>query len=310
MKLFEGISLVGVLTATIRMAAPLLFASLGGLFSGRVGLVNLALEGYMLMGAFAGFLGSVYTGNVYIGALAGMAGGMVAALIFAFLGITAKANQTVAGVGVNIFALGLTSYLLTVLFGANRPYGVATFTQQNIPLLSKIPFIGPIFFQQSVYVYFAFILVPIVWYILYKTPAGLAIRATGENPKAVDTLGGNVTKIRYLCAMAAGALAGMGGACLSIGQNGQFFENITAGKGYIALATLLFGKFTPIGSLLASLLFGFSEGLQLRMQAMGSVIPYQFLSMLPYVITLVALTAFAGKFTGPAALGKPYSRQG
>ena len=310
MELFEGISLTGVLTATIRMAAPLLFASLGGLFSARVGIVNLALEGFMLVGAFAGFLGSVFTGNVYLGALFGMAGGMLAALILAFLAITAKANQTVAGVGINIFALGLTSYLLTVLFGADRPYGVATFTQQNIPLLSKIPFIGQIFFQQSVYVYFAFILVPIVWYVLYKTPAGLTIRATGENPKAVDTLGGNVTRIRYLCMMVSGALAGMGGACLSIGQNGQFFENITAGKGYIALATLIFGKFTPIGSLLASLLFGFSEGLQLRMQTMGSVIPYQFLSMLPYIITLIALTAFARKFTGPAALGKPYSRQG
>lgn len=310
MELFEGISLQGVLTATIRMAAPLLFASLGGLFSARVGIINLALEGFMLVGAFTGFLGSVFTGNVYIGALFGMAGGILAALILAFLAITAKANQTVAGVGINIFALGLTSYLLTVLFGANRPYGVATFTQQNIPGLSKIPFIGPIFFQQSIYVYFAFILVPIVWYVLYKTPAGLIIRATGENPKAVDTLGGNVTRIRYLCMMVSGALAGMGGACLSIGQNGQFFENITAGKGYIALATLIFGKFTPIGSLIASLLFGFSEGLQLRMQTMGSIIPYQFLSMLPYIITLVALTAFARKFTGPAALGKPYSRQG
>lgn len=310
MELFEGISLQGVLTATIRMAAPLLFASLGGLFSARVGIVNLALEGFMLVGAFTGFLGSVFTGNVYIGALFGMTGGILAALILAFLAITAKANQTVAGVGINIFALGLTSYLLTVLFGADRPYGVATFTQQNIPLLSDIPFVGPIFFQQSVYVYFAFILVPIVWYVLYKTPAGLIIRATGENPKAVDTLGGNVTRIRYLCMMVSGALAGMGGASLSIGQNGQFFENITAGKGYIALATLIFGKFTPIGSLLASLLFGFSEGLQLRMQTMGSIIPYQFLSMLPYIITLVALTAFARRFTGPAALGKPYSRQG
>ena len=145
---------------------------------------------------------------------------------------------------------------------------------------------------------------------MYKTPVGLKIRATGENPKAVDTLGGNVTLIRYLCLMVSGALAGLGGAALSIGQMGQFMENITAGKGYIALATLIFGKFTPIGSLLASLLFGFSEGLQLRMQTAGSAIPYQFLSMLPYIVTLVALTAFARQFSGPSALGKPYSRQG
>lgn len=310
MHIFDGISLQGVLEAAIRMAAPLLLASLGGLFSARVGIINLALEGFMLVGAFTGFLGSVFTGNVYLGAMFGMLGGLATAMILAFLAITAKANQTVAGVGINIFALGLTSYLLTVFFGANRPYGVATFTDIKIPLLSKIPFVGQILFQHTAIVYLAFILVPIVWYVLYKTPAGLTIRATGENPKAVDTLGGNVTKIRYLCMMISGSLAGLGGAALSIGQMGQFMENITAGKGYIALATLIFGKFTPVGSLIASLIFGFSEGLQLRLQTVGSVIPYQFLSMLPYIITLIALTAFAGKFTGPAAMGKPYSRQG
>lgn len=310
MEIFSGISIEGVLAATIRMAAPLLLASLGGLFSARVGIINLALEGLMLVGAFTAFLGSVYTGNVFLGALFGMLGGMLTALILAFLSITAKANQTVAGVGINIFALGLTSYLLTVLFGFNRPYGVATFTPVSIPFLSDIPIIGPIFFRHSLIVYLAFILVPIVWYVLYKTPVGLKIRATGENPKAVDTLGGNVTRIRYLCLMVSGSLAGLGGAALSIGQMGQFMENITAGKGYIALATMIFGKFTPVGSLLSSLLFGFSEGLQLRLQTAGSVIPYQFLSMLPYVVTLVALTAFARQFTGPAALGKPYSRQG
>ena len=311
MELFQGISLEGVLSATIRMAGPLLLASLGGLFSARVGIINLALEGFMLMGAFMGFLGSVMTGNVYLGALFGMAGGMFMALILAYLSITAKANQTVAGVGINIFALGLTSYLLTVMFGfGNRPYGVATFTEKPIPFLSDIPFIGTILFKHSEIVYLAFLLVPVVWYVMYKTPVGLMIRATGENPKAVDTLGGNVTKIRYLCMMVSGSLAGLGGAALSIGQMGQFMENITAGKGYIALATLIFGKFTPIGSLLASLLFGFSEGLQLRMQTVGATIPYQFLSMLPYAITLIALTAFSRKMTGPASLGKPYSRQG
>lgn len=310
MEIFDGISIQGILAASIRMAAPLLFASLGGLFSARVGIINLALEGFMLVGAFTAFLGSVFTGNVFLGALFGMVGGMATALILAYLSITAKANQTVAGVGINILALGLTSYLLTVMFGFNRPYGVATFTPIKIPVLSDIPFIGEILFQHSLIVYFAFILVPIVWYVLYKTPVGLKIRATGENPKAVDTLGGNVTRIRYLCMMVSGALAGLGGAALSIGQMGQFMENITAGKGYIALATLIFGKFTPVGSLLASLLFGFSEGLQLRLQTAGSIIPYQFLSMLPYLVTLVALTAFARQFTGPAALGKPYSRQG
>lgn len=305
-----NISIIGVLTATIRMAVPIALASLGGVFTARVGIINLALEGMMLLGAFTGFLGSVYSGSALVGALCGMLGGALAALVLGFLSITAKANQTVAGVGINITALGITSYLLSTLFGyGNRPYGIATFSNVAIPLLSDIPILGPVLFNHSLLVYCTYLLVPTVWYLLYRTPAGLTIRAIGENPRAVDTLGGNVTRTRYLCVLTSGLLAGLGGAYLTIGQMGQFMENVTAGKGYIAVAALIFGKWTPLGAVVASLLFGFAEGLQLRLQIGESPIPFQFLSMLPYVLTILALILFVGRAKAPEAMGKPYNRQ-
>ncbi|MEL7610277.1 MAG: ABC transporter permease [Bacillota bacterium] len=304
------VTLQGILGAAVRMAAPLLFASMGGLFSARSGMVSMFLDGFMLVGAFMGFVGSVVTGSAYLGALLAMLAGAFIALVFAFLAIEAKANQTILGVGVNIFALGITSYLVTILYGfGNRPYNISVFTEAPIPLLSEIPIIGGLF-SNTLLVYLAFLLVPAVWYVLYRTPTGLTIRATGEHPKAVDTLGGNVVRVRYLCMLVAGALAGLGGASLSIGQMGQFMENITSGKGYIALAALIFGKFTPKGVLIAALIFGFADGLQMRMQSAGSTIPYQFLTMLPYVITIVALITFSRKSSAPAALGRPYNRQG
>lgn len=310
MEGLTGISLEGVLSAMVRMAAPLLLASLGGLFTARAGIINLALEGIMLMGAFAGFAGSYLSGSLTVGLMCAMIGGTFMSLILGVLSINAHANQTVAGVGINITALGLTSYLFKIYFTGQGLLKVPTFNRLPIPVLSKIPILGPAFFEQNLLVYLAFIMVPVVWYILYRTPIGLIIRATGEHPKAVDTLGGNVTRVRYLCIVVLGCLAGVGGACLTIGQTGAFAENITAGKGYITLATIIFGRFTPLGSMAAAILFGFSEGLQLRLQTAGAAIPHQFLTMLPYVLTMIALTGFVNKSKAPAAMGKPYKRQG
>lgn len=310
MGALTGISIEGVLSAMFRMAAPLLLASMGGLFTARCGIINLALEGIMLMGAFSGFVGALATGSLVVGLLSAMLGGTLMALILGYLSINSRANQTVAGVGINIFSLGLTSYLFKVFYSGKGMMKAPTFDKLAIPGLSKIPVLGPAMFDQNLLVYLAFIMVPIVWYILYRTPMGLTIRATGEHPKAVDTLGGNVTKIRYLSVVALGCLAGIGGACLTIGQTGVFAENITAGRGYITLAVLIFGRFTPIGSLGASILFGFSEGLQLRLQTAGATIPHQFLTMLPYILTMIALTSFVKRSKAPAAMGKPYKRQG
>jgi len=305
-----GITLEGVLSATVRMAAPLLLVSLGGLFTARAGIINLALEGIMLMGAFTAFAGAYLSGSLAVGLVSAMLGGTLTAMILGFLAINARANQTVAGVGINIAALGLTSYLFKVYFTGQGLLKGPTFNQIAIPVLSEIPVVGPALFDQNLLTYLAFIMVPVVWYVLYKTPIGLTIRATGEHPKAVDTLGGNVTLIRYSCIIIMGCLVGIGGACLTIGQSGVFAENITAGKGYISLAIIIFGGFTPFGILGAAILFGFSEGLQLRLQTAGSPIPHQFLTMLPYILTLIALISFAGKSRAPAAIGKPYKRQG
>jgi len=304
-----GISLEGVLSAMVRMAAPLLLASLGGLFTARAGIINLALEGIMLMGAFAGFAGAYLSDSLAVGFFSAILGGLTMSLILGYLSIHARANQTVAGVGINITALGLTSYLFKVFFTGQGLSKGPSFDRIAIPILSKIPVLGPALFEQNLLVYLAFIMVPIVWYILYRTPIGLIIRATGEHPKAVDTLGGHVIKMRYMCVIALGILAGLGGACLTIGQTGTFAENITAGKGYISLATIIFGRFTPLGSMGAATLFGFSEGLQLRLQTAGAAIPHQFLTMLPYVLTMAALTLFENKSKAPAAMGKPYQRQ-
>lgn len=180
----------GILAATARMATPLLFASMGGLFSARSGHISMFLEGFMLIGAFLGFVGSATVGSAYVGALLALVGGVLISLVFAFFAITAKANQTLIGIGINIFALGITSYLVTVFYGfGNRPYNIDVFTNIRIPLLADIPIIGSLF-NLNLFTYVAFLLVPIVWYVLYKTPAGLTIRAVGEHPKAVDTLGG------------------------------------------------------------------------------------------------------------------------
>ncbi|WP_227764915.1 ABC transporter permease [Zhaonella formicivorans] len=309
-KVFNEVFIIGFLTASVRMAAPLLLASLGAIFTARVGIINLALEGIMLVGAFSGFYGAYLTGNPLVGALFGMAGGALTALILGFLAITVGANQTVAGTGINIFALGITSYLLSVAFGiGNRPSAVPSFKEIPIPVLADIPIIGPMLFNHIGLVYLAFLLVPVVWYILFRTPFGLTMRSVGEHPKAVDTLGGNVIRTRYICVIISGILAGLGGAVLSIGQLSVFMENITAGRGYIALAAVTFGKWNPLGVLGASMLFGAADGLQLRLQAVGLKIPYQFLLMLPYLLTMIALAGLVGKTTPPAAMGKPYSKQ-
>lgn len=303
-----GITVQGLLAAAVRMATPLLLAGLGGLFSAKSGIVSMFLEGFMLIGAFMGFLGSVLTGSAYLGVLFAIVGGMLMGLIMAILAVSGRANQTILGVGINIFALGITSYFQSVLFGSKRPTNVSVFYDLPIPGLSEIPHIGAIF-NNSLFVYAAFLLVPVVWYVLYRTPAGLAIRAVGENPDSVATLGGNVIKIRYCCLLIAGALAGLGGASLTIGQTGQFMENISSGRGYIALAAMIFGRFSPVGVVIGSLLFGFADGLQLRMQTAGTAIPYQLLSMMPYVVTILALVVFVKKSVAPAAMGRPYTKQ-
>lgn len=307
----DATNIIGFIQATIRMSTPILLASLGGMFTARVGIVNFALEGIMIVGAFLGVYGSYTTGNPWVGALMGAAGGVVAALILGFMSITAKVDQVVAGTGINILFLGLTSYLLNVLFGIGvKPSKVTAFAELPIPGLSKIPILGDIFFNQIPLVYLAIILVPVCWYIVYKTSFGLNMRAIGENPRAADSVGLDVVKMRYIAIIISGILGGLGGAFLSIGHLSVFMEKMTSGKGYVAWSSVTVGKWNPFGILGAAILFGAADALQLRLQAFGIQIPHQFFLMLPYVLTMLVLTGVVGRTVSPAAMGKPYSKEG
>jgi simple sugar transport system permease protein len=305
-----GDSIIGFVEATIRMSIPILLASLGGMFTARAGIINFALEGIMLNGAFMAAYGSYITGSPWLGVLFGMVGGLVAALILGFTSITAKVNQVVAGTGINILFQGLTSYLLGVIFGiGSAPSNVPSFKALPIPILRNIPIIGKILFNQLPIVYIAIILVPICWYAIYKTPFGLKLRAVGEHPKAADSVGINVTRIKWTAIIISGILGGFGGAFLSIGQLSVFMEKMTAGRGYVAWAAVTVGKWNPLGIFGASVLFGGADALQLRLQTMGINVPYQLFMMLPYVLTMQALAGVVGRTVGPASMGKPYYKE-
>ncbi|MCL5075822.1 MAG: ABC transporter permease [Chloroflexi bacterium] len=301
--------LIEYLTASLRMATPLLFASSGEVLSERAGVLNIGLEGMMLTGAFAGALGALYTNDPGIGLLCALIGGGLMGLIHAFMSITLRADQIVSGFALNLFALGLTGFFFRAIFGVTKiQASVATFKELPIPLLSDIPLIGDVLFDQIILVYIALLLVPTLSFILFRTTWGLSILAVGEHPQAADTVGIRVNTVRYVATVLCGALAGMGGACLSLGQLGTFVENMTAGRGFISLAAVIFGNWRPMRILGACLLFGAVDALQIRLQAFDVPIPYQLLVTLPYLVTLIALTGLVGRVRGPAALAIPYPK--
>jgi len=317
MDLLLSIFTVSLFAATIRAATPLILAALDGIFSERSGIVNIALEGIMLAGAFFAMLVSYYAAQFGLSPLASALSGMVGAIVFGFLismihavvSIRFRADQVVSGVAINILALGLTGFLLQLIFNTsgNSP-SVPSLSAMPIPILSDIPILGDIFFNQSIIVYIALIAVPISSFVLFRTPLGLRLRSVGEHPKAADTVGINVFKLRYLGVGLSGVLAGLAGAYLSIGQLNIFTENMTNGRGYIALAAVIFGKWNPWGALGACLLFGFADAIQISLQNAGVNIPSDFLLMLPYVLTLIALAGFIGRSRPPAAAGTPYEK--
>lgn len=300
-----------MLFATIRMAVPLIFAGLGELYSERSGVINIGLEGLMTMGALGGFFGSYFSGSPWIGLLVGLGSGILTNLIFGYATISRNGDQIVNGMALNILALGVASYVYRSYFGIRvTPVRAPGFANIQIPLLKDIPVLGEGLFVHNPVVYLAVLLVVLSYIFLYKTSWGLMLRATGEHPRAVDTLGINVKKEKYLACILCGALAGMGGAYLTLAYMNMFMEGMVAGRGFIALAVVIFGRWMPGGVLMASLLFGFTEALQLRLQALGVAVPYQFLMMLPYLLTMFALLLFVGKSVSPAANGKPYFREG
>lgn len=301
--------IIALLSASIRMSVPILFAALGGMYSELSGVSNIGLEGIMLIGAFTGVVGSYYTGSYWMGALAAVVFGMLIAALFAYITVKIKINQIVSGVAINLLAVGLTSFFFRALFGITTvPIKVNAFQPLEIPLLSSIPIIGEVFFKQTVLVYIAFLLVPISAYVLYKTAWGLNIRTVGEHPMAADTVGISVDKVRTICVLLSGALGGLGGAFLSLGQFNMFVDNMVSGRGFIAVAAVIFGRWSPKGILLASLLFGFADALQIRIQMTGFNIPYQFLLMFPYILTIIVVTGIVGRSSSPRALGRPYEK--
>jgi ABC-type uncharacterized transport system permease subunit len=301
-------TVVAILAAAIRLATPYLYASIGEMFAQRSGVLNLGVDGIMLVGAFAAFYGTLMTGSLWVGVVVAVLAGLAMGMLMSVISVTLKAEQGISGIGLSLFGLGLSSLLFKTLVGTVKT--VDGFRPIRVPVLSDVPYLGDIFFSQSLPVYVAFLLVPVSWYVLERTPWGLRVRAVGQNPAAADTLGVNVDLTRYLCVCLGAMLAGLAGASLSIALVNLFQENLTAGAGYIAVALVYFGGWRPVGILLGALLFSTVTAIQLRMQVLGIQIPSDFAVMLPYVLTIVALTFSANRARQPAALNQPFERGG
>jgi general nucleoside transport system permease protein len=299
-----------LIASTFVFSTPLIFAGIGGMFSERSGVVNIGLEGMMLMGAFWGVYGADKTGGWVGGlAIAALAGGLMA-LVHAFFAIHLRADQIVAGVAVNFLASGITGYFFFQLYhGQDVPVGVPTIPRVNIPWIGDLHFLGPAIGHLNLMIWLSFLLVVVSYFVLFKTPIGLRIRACGEHPRAADTVGINVYAVRYGSVVLSGILAALGGAYLSIGfGGGSFTDNQTAGRGFIALAAMIFGNWRPFGTFYAALLFGFSTALAYRLPVYSGSAATLF-QALPYTLTLIAVAGVIGRTVPPAADGKPYVKQ-
>jgi general nucleoside transport system permease protein len=297
-----------LLAATLRYATPLVFASLGGMFSERSGVVNIALEGMMLIGAFFGILAADKLDSWWLGLLVGILAGGAAALVHAVWAIHLQADQIVSGTAINFLAVGLTGYLFIDIYGTEgTPTDIPSIPNVHLGFLGD-GFVGDIFGRLNLMIWIAIVLVPLTWAIMFKTPIGLRIRACGEHPRAADTVGINVYAVRYGAVVLSGMLAAAGGAYLSIGFINSFNENMTAGRGFIALAALIFGNWRPFGAAAACLLFGFSSALAQRLPEYSQSASVLF-QALPYVLTLIAVAGVIGRSIPPAAVGRPYRKQ-
>lgn len=301
--------IVGVFASAVRWATPILFAALGEVFTERAGILNLGLEGIMLMGALSGFWGAYQSGSLWIGLLVASVTGMLMGALMAFMSVTVKANQVVAGLGITILGSGLSTLLFRLAFGLRRtPPSIKQFPAAGIPLLKDIPAIGEILFDHNIMVYMVFALVGIAWLVLYRTRFGLAVRAVGESPDAVDTRGLNVTRLRTISLIIGGALAAVGGAYLPLADLGLFWTQMTAGRGFIAIAVVVFARWNPVRAFWGALVFGGAEALQTALQTLEAPIDPELLLMLPYIATIIVLIGVSRRAEFPAAFAVPYSR--
>lgn len=298
----------GLLIGAVALSTPLIFGAMGGVISERVGVINIAIEGQLLSGAFVSAVVASLTGSAYVALLAALVAGALTASLLAVFSIKYFVNQVIVGVVLNVLVVGLTSFLYSVVLTKNTETlnSPPRFGRIEIPLLSQIPIVGPVLFRQTLIVYLMYFAVALVWFGLFRTKWGLRLRAVGEHPQAADTVGINVAATRFWNVCLAGAIAGLGGAYFTLGSVGAFGKEMTAGAGYIALAAVIFGRWDPIRATLAALLFGFASNLQNVLGIIGSPVPSEFMLMLPYVVTIFAVAGLVGHVRGPAAAGKPY----
>lgn len=307
----KSTSLVSLLQGSLVLAVPLAFGAMGGLLGERAGVVNIAIEGQLLTGAFGAAVIASITHSVYPGLVAAPIAGLLIGALLALFTVTYKVNQIIVGVVLNVFAVGLTSFLFSSVLKPNAATLNSPPRMQaiNIPVLGDIPIIGPVLFRQTLLVYLMYVAVIVVTIALFRTRWGLRVRAVGEHPLAADTVGIDVQRTRWRNVLLGAMVAGLGGAFFTIGSVGAFAQEMTAGKGYIALAAMILGRWTPWGALGAALLFGFSDRLQLTLGVLQTPVPNQFMLMLPYLVTIVAVAGLVGRVRGPAAAGEPYVKE-
>lgn len=305
--LFSTTVLIGILASGIRLATPYLYAAIGETFSQKSGVLNLGVEGQMLLGCFAAFYVTYSTGSLWLGLLVAMAVGALMGLAMAYVTVNLHAQQGISGIGFYLFGLGMSELLFQRLMGTVET--VQGFPKLEFPFLSSIPGIGEIFFNQNILVYGAYLLVPLAWFVLNKTTLGLKIRAVGENPDAADSLGVSVARVRYFTIILGGVLSAVAGASLSIALLNVFQQNMTSGLGFIAVALVYFGAWTPVGVLGGALLFSMINSLQLWIQVLGIPVPSDIAVMMPYVLTILVLVATVSRVRSPSALTKPFERE-
>lgn len=295
-----------LLVAAVALGAPILIASLGELISETSGVINIGIEAMMLVGAFTGVVGAHLSGNIVVAFVAALAGGVLVAVLHGFVCFHFRANQVVSGIVLNILALGATTFLLMSVLGADVTRTVVKLEPIVIPVLSEIPIIGRALFAQNAVVYLAFLVVPVVWWMLDRTPFGLSLRSVGERPEASASMGISVLGVRWKALLICGGLGGIGGGLLTLGGLGFFTPNVTAGRGFIALAAVVFGRWRPMGTLGAVVLFSIADAFQIRAQTLGINVPYQLFVALPYVVTVLALALLVSRMRAPSALAVNY----
>jgi simple sugar transport system permease protein len=307
----QSINLTGMLVSSLVRATPIALAALGGIWCERAGVVNIGIEGMMLAGAFVSVVVASLSGSLFVGLLGGLLAGVALGALHAVLSIRFRIDQVISGTGIIILALGVTSYLQRAVLNLNPELNQPgpAISAMSIPGLWRIPVLGPLLFNQSPVVYMLLILMVVTQFLMYSTRWGLRIRAVGEHPRAADTLGVDVFKIRYISVLIGGAIAGLGGAYMSIGAAGRFNEGMTAGKGFLGLAAMIFGNWNPGGALLGSLIFGFFDSWQEKLAILQVGVPPDLLGMAPYLATMVVLAGIVGKVRMPAADGEPYEKQ-